>query len=125
MMNDQNGFSSPPGAAGGQQQSADDEQAFDQFAVPGDAGESMEAASVSAVPESLGGIDMRLLEIKRGIEDGMLAALAQSAGARAADAFSDGGNIQGVAISLGSGGADLGRARPACADAVCRRADLG
>lgn len=106
MMNDQNGFSSPPGAAGGQGQSADDEQAFDQFAAPGDAGESMEAASVSAVPESLGGIDMRLLEIKRGIEDGMLAALAQSAGARAADAFSDGGNIQGVAISLGSGGAD-------------------
>lgn len=104
MMNDQNGFSSPPGAAGGQGQSADDEEAVDQFATPGDTDELMETASVSAVPESLGGIDMRLLEIKRGIEDGMLAALAQSAGARAADAFSDGGNIQGVAISLGAGG---------------------
>ncbi|KAB8041562.1 chymotrypsin family serine protease [Janthinobacterium aquaticum] len=104
MMNDQNGFSSPPGAASGQGQSADDEEAVDQFAAPGDTGELMEAASMSAVPESLGGIDMRLLEIKRGIEDGMQAALAQSVGVRSADAFSDGGNIQGVAISLGAGG---------------------
>lgn len=102
MNTQQNGFSAPPGAAPGQGQSADDEQATEQFAAPG---ETMEAAQVSEVPESLGGISMDLLDIKRGIEDGMQAALAQSSGARTFDAFSDGGNIQGVAIGLGEGSA--------------------
>jgi len=105
MTNDQNGFSSPPGAAAGQGQSAHDEQAADQFASPGTAGEVMETAALEDVPEALAGVSMDLLEIKRGIEDAMLAALSQSAGTRAADAFADGGNIQGVAISLGDGSA--------------------
>lgn len=105
MINDQNGFSSPPGAAAGQGQSADDEQAVDQFAAPGAAGDDMETASVEALPDAMGCVSMELLEIKRGIEDSMLAALAQFSGARAADAFADDGNIQGVAISLGEGGA--------------------
>lgn len=74
MFGNDNGFSAPPGGAG-RGQSADDEEAIDQFAAPGDADGSIESASVSDVPDALSGVSMELLEIKRSIEDGMRQAI--------------------------------------------------
>jgi len=64
-----NGFSAPPGGAG-RGQAADDEEALQQFAVPGDGDGSIESASVAEVPDALSGVSMELLEIKRSIEEG-------------------------------------------------------
>lgn len=111
MFGNDNGFSAPPGSAG-RGQSADDEEAIDQFAVPGDGDSHIESASVSEVPDALSGVSMELLEIKRSIEDGMRQAISQAAGVRAADAFSDGGNIQGVSIGLGEGASDSSSGEP-------------
>jgi len=106
-----NGFSAPPGGAG-RGQAADDEEALQQFAVPGDGDGSIESASVAEVPDALSGVSMELLEIKRSIEEGMRQAISQAAGVRAADAFSDAGNIQGVSIGLGEGASDSSSGEP-------------
>lgn len=104
MIGNDNGFSAPPGS-GGRGQSADDEEAIGQFSTPGEDDNMVESASVPDMPDALSGVSMELLEIKRSIENGMRHSIAQAGGMRAADAFSDGGNIQGVSIGLGEGAA--------------------
>ncbi|WP_232730613.1 S1 family peptidase [Janthinobacterium sp. 64] len=111
MIGNENGFSTPPGSSG-RGQSADDEEAIGQFSAPGEDDNTIESASVADMPDALSGVSMELLEIKRSIEDGMRQGLAQAAGVRAADAFSDGGNIQGVSIGLGEGASDSSSGEP-------------
>ncbi|MEF2277381.1 hypothetical protein V3W47_03660 [Deinococcus sp. YIM 134068] len=110
MTND-NGqdFMDPP--SGGGQTGADQggtpsnnggEEAVDQFTAPDAQDSEAEAAAVSETPDAYAGVSRDLLEIKRGIEDGMLRSLSTSAGARSFEAFGAAGNIQGVAIGAGS-----------------------
>ncbi|MBB5606489.1 MULTISPECIES: hypothetical protein [unclassified Janthinobacterium] len=112
MMNNEQGFSTPPDGGAGKGQSADDEEAVGQFAAPGEGDAGVESASVTEVQDALAGVSMELLEMKRSIEDGMRAAISQAAGVRAVDAFNDAGNIQGVSIGLGEGASDRSSGEP-------------
>ena len=112
MIGNDNGFSPPPGSGAGRAQSPDDEEAGEQFAAPGEGDGNVETASVADVADALSGVSMELLEIKRSIEDGMRQAISQAGGVRAADAFSDSGNIQGVSIGLGEGASDSSSGEP-------------
>ena len=112
MIGNDNGFSPPPGGGTGRAQSPDDEEALQQFAAPGEGEGDIETASVADVGDALSGVSMELLEIKRSIEDGMRQAILQAGNVRAADAFSDSGNIQGVAIGLGEGASDSSSGEP-------------
>lgn len=100
-------FNPPPagGGRGGQSDAGEDagEDAVDQFAAPVEAGDAPETAALTEVQDVFGGISMELLEMKRGIEEGMRQAIARPAAARAVDAFGGAGNIQGVSIGLGLG----------------------
>ncbi|MDC8756881.1 hypothetical protein [Janthinobacterium fluminis] len=95
------GFNEPPAGPG---RGDAGEDAIDRFAAPEPGAGEAEVAAVADVQDAFGGISMELLEMKRGIEAGMRAQIAASAAARALDAFSGAGNIQGVAIGLGGGG---------------------
>lgn len=112
MMGNEQGFSTPPGGGTGKAQSADDEEAVGQFSLPGESEFGLESASVTEVQDALAGVGMELLEMKRSIEDGMRAAIVQAAGVRAADAFNDAGNIQGVSIGLGEGASHSSSGEP-------------
>ncbi|WP_300759611.1 hypothetical protein [Janthinobacterium sp.] len=112
MMGNEQGFSTPPGGGTGKAQSADDEEAVGQFSLPGESEFGVESASVTEVQDALAGVGMELLEMKRSIEDGMRAAIVQAAGVRAADAFNDAGNIQGVSIGLGEGASHSSSGEP-------------
>ena len=106
-------FKEPPAGVGrGADPSDVSEDAVEQFAAPGDTESAAEIAAVSEMPDAFGGVGMELLEIKRAIEDGMRQAISRAAGARSVDAFSDAGNIQGVAIGLGDGTSDTSSAEP-------------
>ncbi len=96
-------FNAPPagGGRGGQPDAGED--AADQFTAPAEACDAPETAALSEVQDVFGGISMELLEMKRGIEEGMRQAIASSAAARAVDAFAGAGNIQGVSIGLRQG----------------------
>ncbi len=106
-------FIDPPARVGrGADMSDVGEEAVEQFAAPGSVEGATETAAVSEIPDALSGVSMELLEIKRAIEDGMLQAVSQAAGAQTVEAFSDAGNIQGVAIGLGDGIGDSSSAEP-------------
>lgn len=112
MINDEYGFSTPPGSGMDRAQNAGDEDAGEQFSVPGEAEAGLETASLAQAQDALGGVSMELLEMKRSIEDGMRSVITHSAGVRAVHALTDAGNIQGVSIGLGDGVSDTSSGEP-------------
>lgn len=105
--NDNQEFMNPP-SDGDQSSPANNapEGAVDQFTAPDARDTEAEAAAVSDAPDAFADVSRELLEIKRGIEDGMAQALSQAAGTLSAEAFSGGGNIQGVSIGMGGDSSD-------------------
>ena len=66
------GFQEPPAGVGrGSGPAHSDEEAAEQFAVPGEGEGAAEVAAVSEPPGALAGVGMELLEIKRAIEERM------------------------------------------------------
>jgi hypothetical protein len=107
-------FETPVERPGQSKQSEDDsneDARIEEFAAPGSEAHAAEQASLALNPQGLLDVDSRILALKEEIESRLLQTTTFAAGARAADALSGVGNIQGVAIGEATDGSSGGGAQ--------------
>ena len=106
-----NGYQEPP-SRGARESDGDSNEEAQQYAAPNGGDASNEAAAMSESADAMFGVDAKLLDIKRAIEDRMRENVGRAAATYSVDSLSAEGNIQGVAIGAGDSHGSASSAAP-------------